>query len=167
MSVNRHQAGFSLFELMAAIAIIMTVASIGVPAYRSYIDTANMGRVNGAYQNAIQSVQSAYIKDTSRITLGLVSDLPTSGEGWVEYLDDGAALAPGGGPIYVSLQSGKKGKKDKGSSEPDYGDPDETGAITIKYDTKNQRVEIKRPEYINLTAYRARISRDSVEVEEQ
>ena len=68
---------------------------------------------NSAYQNAIQTVQGAYSKDTARITLGLTSDLPTSGAQWVTFLDDGSTLAPGGGPIYISVESGKKAKKGK------------------------------------------------------
>lgn len=170
MSFSRHQDGFSLIELMIAVAIITIVAAVGLPAYRSYVDTANMTRVNSAYQNAIQTVQGAYSKDTARITLGLTSDLPTSGAQWVTFLDDGSTLAPGGGPIYISVESGKKakkGKKSKSSSEPDYGDPDDTGAITIKFDTKKQRVEITRPEYLHLTSFRARISRDNLEIAEK
>ena len=170
MSDSRHQHGFSLIELMTAMGIIAIVAAVGMPAYRSYIDTANMTRVNSAYQNAIQTIQGAYSKDTARITLGLISDLPTTGEQWVSFLDDGSTPAPGGGPIYISVESGKKakkGKKGKSSSEPDYGDPDDTGAITIKFDTKKQRVEITRPEYLNLTSFRARITRDTLEISEK
>ena len=41
MSFSRHQDGFSLIELMIAVAIITIVAAVGLPAYRSYVDTAN------------------------------------------------------------------------------------------------------------------------------
>ncbi|MDG1204155.1 MAG: prepilin-type N-terminal cleavage/methylation domain-containing protein [Pseudomonadales bacterium] len=95
MSFSRHQDGFSLIELVTAVAIITIVAAVGLPAYRSYVDIANMTQVNSAYQNAVQTVQGAYSKDTARITLGLTSDLPTSGAQWVTFLDDDSTLAPG------------------------------------------------------------------------
>ena len=37
-----RQQGFSLFELLITIAVTGIVSAFAIPAYRSYIDTANM-----------------------------------------------------------------------------------------------------------------------------
>jgi type IV pilus assembly protein PilA len=47
------QAGFTLIELMIVVAIIAILAAIAIPAYNSYIDEANITKVNKVYESAI------------------------------------------------------------------------------------------------------------------
>lgn len=146
---------------MIVIAVIGIVTAIGLPAYRAYIETANMTKVSGAYENAIRVVQREYVREASGIALGLVSTLPTTDEEWIAVLDkSGSSLAPGGGPMYVSGKGAKKGKKG-GKGAPGI---DESGAVSIKYNIKKDRVEIRRPNYLTLTGYKAVIDRHSIDI---
>ena len=86
------------------------VTAVGLPAYRSYIDTANMAKTSSAFEYAIRQIQQEFTKDTTRSAVGLQSTLPTTTEEWITLLDaDGAATALGGGPMYVAGDGRRRG----------------------------------------------------------
>ena len=146
--------GFSLVELLIATAILGIVMSVGIPAYQGYVETAQMTKVSAAYDFSVRLAQQTYSKDTSRMALGLNSEIPASTSDWLALFDkDGDSLAPGGGPLYISGRPRRRSVS-------------ETGAINIRYNLRKQRLEIYRPNYKRLVAYRARITSHETELDE-
>lgn len=45
MTTHKHSAGFTLIEIMIAVAIIAVLAGIAIPAYNDYIREARLGAV--------------------------------------------------------------------------------------------------------------------------
>lgn len=169
--------GFSLVELLVSVAIIGIVSALAIPAYRTYIETANMSKVNAAYEHAVRLAPEEFVKNRTRVTMGLPATLPTNEEGWIDRLNkDDRIQAPGGGPAYVvkdgkkdkgkGKKKGKSKKKGKDKKVDDYGDPSETGAIALKVSKSGTRLDIYRPAYLGLKPFRARITVDDMEIKE-
>ena len=147
--------GFSLIELLIAIAILGVVMSVGIPAYQGYLETAKMTKVSAAYDFSVRLAQQTYSKDSARIAMGLASTLPDSTTTWLELFDeDDESLAPGGGPLFIS---GRPRNRRVIS---------ETGAINVRFNRRKQRLEIYRPNYKRLKGYRAIVTRDETILEE-
>lgn len=152
--MRARNGGFSLIELLITIAIVGLVSAIALPAYRTYIETANMSKVNAAYENAIRVIQSEFQKHQTRIAMGLPSTFPTHKRDWLPILNpDDRIEAPGGGPMYNHV----------GKKKVDY---DGTGAIRIQMPKNQNHVTVFRPAYLELKPLRARVKPEDVVINE-
>ena len=105
MPTQTSQRGFSLFELMIALAVVGVLSAVAIPAYRSYIDTASMTRVAANFEQGIRVAQATFTKVKTRAALGISDPVPATTEEWLELLNSDGVQAPGGGPAYVSSRN--------------------------------------------------------------
>ena len=133
MSLKEGQSGFSLFELLIAIAVVGLLSAFAIPAYRSYIDTANMTKVTANFEQAIRMAQNTYAQHRTRIAIGLPTPLPNDTQGWIDLLNSTGVEAPGGGPAYIESNNNQTTGR---------GDP-VTGAIGVLWREYREEKEKK------------------------
>jgi prepilin-type N-terminal cleavage/methylation domain-containing protein len=165
---SRH-GGFSLFELLIAIAVIGIVSAFAIPAYRSYVETANMTKVTANFEQAIRVAQNAYNLQKTRAALGMDSPVPTTTDEWIALFNESGIEAPGGGPAYIASTN----NRDTGRGDP------VTGAIGVQFQpyreartrrngtvrpARDEQLQLWRPMYKSLREQRATISSSSIDV---
>ena len=84
-------AGFSLLELLIAVAVILVVAAIGIPLYRNYIDTAQASVLTS------QMAAMAVFQEDTRLRTGTYGSGAFNGASGVNTLADAIGWEPAAG----------------------------------------------------------------------
>jgi prepilin-type N-terminal cleavage/methylation domain-containing protein len=162
------QKGFSLFELMIAVAVVGLLSAVAIPAYRGYIDTANMTKVTATFEESVRLVTNTYARRKARAALGIVEVIPATTEEWILILNPNNLTAPGGGPAFIpsTNKSGQKGDAITGAIGVRWSasTPAKTRKNGSVRPAKDSQMELWRPLYSGLVGQRVIIKQDSLEI---
>ena len=105
----RTQNGFSLIELMIAVAIIGVLAAAAIPAYISYVESSNMTKVNTHYRQGIRFIESEFRRLRTEIAIGTLdaarADAGYTAATWISALNGEGGKAPDGTDAYAATAS--------------------------------------------------------------
>jgi prepilin-type N-terminal cleavage/methylation domain-containing protein len=156
--------GFTFIELIIAVTVAGVMSALAIPAYKGYIDTADMTKVSANFEEAVRLAQITFIKDKSLMALGLLPMAPSDTDGWIQIFNSSGAEAPGGDPTFMPSSNHRTRVR---------GNP-LTGAIGVKWSLANAgrrpgpaKLELWRPLYKSLVGQRATITINDIKIENQ
>ena len=83
VGIAKQQIGFTLIELMIAVAIIGILAAIAYPSYQGYVERTNRADMMSEMHNIAATIESRKLAQgnySNDIVIGLGGDYPTQGQ---------------------------------------------------------------------------------------
>ena len=141
--------GFSLIELLVAIAIIGILSAIAVPAYQGYVRNANMTRIDTNMAQGTRFLENELRRLQVNLSMGLLT---------VEGIDDTLAAAELAGRLNASGGTSPSGTAAYKAGTYENLD-DTSGQIAIEVtgsvQTGDYAAELTRPAYADFAAARS------------
>lgn len=99
----RGNAGFSLLELIVAMAIVAILLAVGLPSYRTYTENTRIRTVAQSFLSGLQKARSEAVSRNTNIDFSLTNDAAPSltsatiatGGGWLVRTSDGVTFIEG------------------------------------------------------------------------
>ncbi len=111
----RYNAGFTLIELMIAVAILGIIVAIAIPAYTGYIDRARYGAARANVEPLRIAVEDYFMENGSYAAAANKAAINTT-YGWTPEGDEGAfqykidVPGAGGEPFSITVTHIASGK---------------------------------------------------------
>lgn len=82
-----HQHGFTLIELMIAIAVLAILLTVGVPSFNAWILNTRIRTTAEAMQNGLQLARAEAVRRNERVRFVI-----SGGTGWIVQTDGGTQI---------------------------------------------------------------------------
>ncbi len=117
MIVNHRQAGFTLVELVIAIAILAILIGIAIPSYTEYVIRTNRAEARISLQNAAQALERCYTRYSAYTHADCTVATTLQGAGFLSendhYLVESTAIAAATYSLTATPQGGQATRDSK------------------------------------------------------
>ncbi len=121
------------------VAIIGLLASVAMGAYQGHVATARAAKMLHHFGDSKRLVESLFANAEAARAVGAAVSFPATANDWINEINPGSALAPGGGAAFVA---------GTGNTQ--------TGAVGVQYSgsfaANDAQVVLYRPAYSGLSA---------------